>query len=52
MRWLESPAPLVIITALYVIQAAGYYRTERPGMALCFAGYALANLGLIWAWRS
>lgn len=41
-------APLLVVTVLYVAQAAGYIRLERPGMALAFAGYAVANLGLLW----
>ena len=49
-KWLETPAPLVAAAILYLFQALAYYRTERPGMALALAAYALANVGLIWAW--
>lgn len=47
---LETPIPLVVVLILYLLQALAYYRTARPGMALAFVAYALANLGFIWAW--
>lgn len=49
-RLLESPAALVAVTLLYLLQAVAYYRTGRFGMCLVFVAYALANAGLIWAW--
>ena len=39
---------LAITAAIYVTTAGGYYWADRPGMALAFAGYALANVGFIW----
>lgn len=35
-------------TLLYLVTAGGYYMGARPGMAVTFVGYAIANLGLIW----
>ena len=35
------------VTAAYVVTAVDLYVTGRPAMALCFAGYAIANIGLI-----
>lgn len=42
-----------VVTLIYVAVAiALLLRDGRPGMALAFAGYALANIGLIWdLWR-
>ena len=41
--------PLVLGSVMYVAQAGLYQLVvNRPGMALCFLGYALANIGLIW----
>ena len=39
---------LVIACLLYAACAGGYLFANRPGMALTFAGYVLANAGLIW----
>lgn len=33
---------------LYVGAAAAYYVGARPGMAVAFLGYAVANMGLIY----
>lgn len=41
--------PLWSGTLVYVIQAALFMRADNPQMALVFAGYSVANLGLIWA---
>jgi hypothetical protein len=41
--------PLVIANILYATLAGGYFVIQhRPGMALAFAGYVIANIGLIW----
>lgn len=41
--------PLVIASILYATLAGGYFVIQhRPGMALAFAGYVIANIGLIW----
>ena len=39
---------LAVTALIYVITAVAYQTGARPGMALAFAGYALANLGFIW----
>ena len=44
-RWL----PLALAGALYVWQAWEYHRLMKPGEALAFIGYAIANIGFIWA---
>ena len=40
--------PLAVTTAMYLWQAGNYGLENRPAMLLCFVGYALANVGLIW----
>jgi hypothetical protein len=43
-------APLILIVgAVYLVVAADQYRQGNPGMALAWAGYALANVGLAMA---
>lgn len=39
---------LVTVTLIYGAAAAAYYFGARPGMALTFVGYVVANAGLIW----
>ena len=47
--WLWVVLPLALATGLYAVLAAGYLLAAgRPGMALLFAGYVIANLGAIW----
>ena len=42
-------APLAVGLLVYVFQVFGYqFILHRPGMALAFFGYVLANAGLIW----
>jgi hypothetical protein len=41
--------PLFLATFLYVWQAGNFVATGRFAMALAFVGYAIANVGLIWA---
>lgn len=41
--------PLVLATGLYIWQAGNFAFSDRIGLALAFAGYALANIGLILA---
>ena len=42
-------APLIgIVTVIYLGVVVTEFIGGRPGMALCFFGYAIANLGLIW----
>lgn len=38
---------LAFVTLIYIGVAVGYWMDGRNGMAVVFAGYALANLGLI-----
>lgn len=41
--------PLSVTSCIYAVLAAGYlFAQHRPGMALAFVGYTLANLGLIY----
>jgi|GEM_PF-3120177 len=41
--------PLVLSSLLYAVLAVGYYAAAgRPGMALVFTGYVIANVGFIW----
>lgn len=39
-RWL-----LLLVGVIYLGVAYGYYVEKRPGMALAFIAYAVANLG-------
>lgn len=37
-----------IVTLIYVGVTISEFAANRPGMAIAFLGYALANIGLIW----
>lgn len=39
---------LTAVSVIYAIMAGGYFWASRPGMALTFIGYVIANVGLIW----
>lgn len=39
---------LVTVSVLYAVAAGGYWFADRPGMAIGFVGYVVANVGLIW----
>ena len=39
---------LTTVTLIYGGASLAYYYSARPGMALAFVGYVVANLGLIW----
>jgi len=44
--------PLAVVTVLYGWQIVEYFLAGRAPMGVVFAGYALANCGLIWDfWR-
>ena len=46
---LVATVPLMLGIIVYIFQAAGYqFMLNRPGMALQFTGYVLANIGLLW----
>ena len=46
---LVAVLPLAIGFVVYCFQVIGYqFILNRPGMALTFFGYVLANAGLIW----
>ena len=38
---------LIIVTAIYACVAVGFWINGNPGMAICFAGYVVANVGII-----
>lgn len=44
--------PLLLASVLYLWMAANYqFGLHRPGSAIAFVGYAVANVGFIWdAW--
>ena len=47
MTW---PDTLPIVTGiLYTAAAVGYWRQKNFGLSIAFAGYAFANIGLVWA---
>lgn len=39
---------LWVVTGCYVVTAIDLGAAGRPGLALVFLAYALANLGMIW----
>lgn len=39
---------LAIVSVVYGVTASAYQFGGRPGMALAFSGYVIANIGLIW----
>lgn len=39
---------LWLVTGAYVLTAFDLWQSDRGGLAVCFTGYALANLGMIW----
>lgn len=46
----KSPFALVLCMLLYMVQAAAFWRIGQRGLALAHLAYALANVGLVWAW--
>jgi hypothetical protein len=40
-----------IVTLIYVGVAVSFVLEGKPGMALTFLGYSVANVGIIWASR-
>lgn len=38
---------LSLVAVIYLGVAVSYWRQSRPGMALAFVAYALANLGFV-----
>jgi len=41
-------AMLALVSLIYGGAALAYYFSLRPGMAVAFMGYVIANAGLIW----
>lgn len=39
---------LLVVASIYAITAGAYLFSGRPGMMVCFVGYIIANLGLVW----
>lgn len=39
----------VVCGVLYAVTAVAFAYERRPGWALCYFAYALANVGLVWA---
>jgi len=45
-------APLIgVVTAIYFLVCIDLWIKGQSGMALCFLGYSIANIGLLWAMR-
>jgi len=40
---------ILVVTLIYAATAVSFLLDKNPGMALCFAGYCIANLGIVWA---
>lgn len=47
---MSSWFPLVFGGAMYAWLVANYIMVGRYGMALCFTGYVIGNIGLILDW--
>lgn len=47
MTWVEAMPALTGLA--YVVASVGYWRQGERGLAVAYAGYAAANVGLIWA---
>ena len=47
MQLLKTVLPMLLATALYLWQAAIFLSQGNKPMALVFAGYSVANIGLI-----
>jgi len=43
-----SVSLIAVVTLIYAGVAISLFFDGKPGMALAFAGYAVANVGLIW----
>lgn len=41
-----SAALIAAVGVVYAVIAADLYLASKPGLALAFAGYAIANIGL------
>lgn len=48
--FLENPAALVACLALYLVQGFAFWNAGMRGLGLTHYAYAVANVGLIWAW--
>ena len=47
-----STTLIIIVTALYVGVAISEAHAGRTGLSIMFAGYAFANMGVLWTiWR-
>ena len=45
-------APLLgLVTMIYLLVSIDLLMKGNPGMSLCFLGYTIANVGLMWALR-
>ena len=42
---------VALVTVLYLLTSFGYFREAKWGLAVAFAAYGLANVGLILASR-
>ena len=38
-----------LVTVIYLAIAVSFLLKGNPGMCLCFVGYCVANVGIIWA---
>ena len=40
---------ILVVTLIYMATSVSFLLDKNPGMALCFLGYSIANLGIVWA---
>lgn len=40
---------IAFVTVIYGATSINFLLDKNPGMALCFAGYCIANIGIIWS---
>lgn len=45
-------APLIgVVTLIYLAVCIDLWIKGNPGMSLCFLGYTIANVGLMWSMK-
>jgi hypothetical protein len=42
---------ILVVTFIYLTTSVSFLLDKNPGMALCFLGYCIANLGIVWSLR-
>lgn len=40
---------ILVVTFIYLATAISFLIDKNPAMALCFLGYCIANVGIVWS---